>query len=262
MTTNATLTNKPYLAPQMPEKTVISLIKTTLWLGAIILLPQLILAFGFSLFFGIQQGGDFSADAFNLWFRSIPVLLTMSLIAPIISLPLLMLASDKDASKNNWSNLFAFCALKPITLSALAKYLGLGLLFWLLSSFIGELLGLPIEQFMLDIKMANNSLVTLVLILSSICVVIPIMEELTFRGWLYSKIKLTKLGDAGALFMSALIFTLIHTQYNNPITLVFIFSLGLFLGFVRYKSNNINYTIAIHILFNSLAMAALFLFDI
>ena len=152
MTTNATLTNKPYLAPQMPEKTVISLIKTTLWLGAIILLPQLILAFGFSLFFGIQQGGDFSADAFNLWFRSIPVLLTMSLIAPIISLPLLMLASDKDASKNNWSNLFAFCALKPITLSALAKYLGLGLLFWLLSSFIGELLGLPIEQFMLDIK--------------------------------------------------------------------------------------------------------------
>lgn len=262
MTTETTTPQDEFIELKTPEKTSISLLKTALWLVTLILLPQIILGLGFGVFFGIQQGDNYSTETFNSWFMTIPVLLTMSLISPIILIPLLMAAISTNGTEKSWNNLLAFCAVKAINFKALVKYVGLGLVFWLISSVIGELISLPIEQFMIDIKMANDSLLTFILIITTICIVVPITEELTFRGWLYSKIKLTKLGDAGALILTAIIFTLIHTQYNNPVTLVFIFSLGLFLGFVRYKTNNINYAIAIHMLFNSLAMGALFLFEL
>jgi membrane protease YdiL (CAAX protease family) len=113
---------------------------------------------------------------------------------------------------------------------------------------------------MLDLKAESNNSIVVILMVLTICVVVPIMEELVFRGWLYSKIAQTKLGDIGALTISSIIFTLIHTQYDNIITFLVIFLLGLLLGFARYKSANISYSIAMHMIFNSLAMVALFFF--
>ena len=260
MTTESTITNEQVIESKESEQEKTSLLKTTVWLVVIIFLPQLVLGFGFGMFFGILQGSDYTAEAFDLWFMSMPVLLTLSLISPILSIPLLIIASREKGKKKSYQNLLVFCSINSINRKDLGKWLSIGLLFWICSSLLGELLNLPIEQFMLDVKAANNSFAMLTLILTTICVVAPIMEELTFRGWLYSKIKLTKLGNIGALIITSVIFTVIHTQYDNPVTLVFLFSLGLLLGFVRYKTNNISYAIAIHILFNSLAMGTLFLF--
>jgi membrane protease YdiL (CAAX protease family) len=75
-----------------------------------------------------------------------------------------------------------------------------------------------------------------------------------------SSIQGTKLGDIGAVIITSLTFTSIHTQYNNPISLIFILTLGLLLGFVRYKTKNISYAIMIHIFYNSLVMIGLFYF--
>lgn len=245
--------NNPLEIPVKPKPT---LIKTVLWLLVILLLPQLVLGFGFTVFFGIQQGGDFTEEAFSLWFASVPVLLVLTLITPLLTLPLL----NKATQAENWDSRFDFWAVKVINAKVLVKWLIVGLVFWLISSYIGELLNLPIEQFMLDVKAASNSLGVAILIVVTICLLVPVMEELVFRGWLYSKIAQTKLGNIGALFLSSILFTAIHTQYDNVITLVMIFSLGLLLGCVRYKSGNISYSIAIHILFNSLTTIALFFF--
>jgi membrane protease YdiL (CAAX protease family) len=163
-------------------------------------------------------------------------------------------------NRKNWDERFGFWAVKVINAKVLVKWLIVGLFFWLISSYLGELLNLPIEQFMLDVKSASNSLGVVILMVVTICLLVPVMEELVFRGWLYSKIAQTKLGNIGALFLSSILFTTIHTQYDNAITLMIIFSLGLLLGGVRYKSGNISYSIAIHILFNSLATIALFFF--
>ena len=82
--------------------------------------------------------------------------------------------------------------------------------------------------------------------------------ELIFRGWLFTKIAQTKLGKIGALIVTAMVFTIIHSQYEHNVTFIILLFFGLLLGYTRYKSNNINYAIAIHVLFNSLAIMALF----
>jgi len=46
-----------------------------------------------------------------------------------------------------------------------------------------------------------------------------------------------------------------HNQYEQLATFLIILSLGLLLGWVRYKSQNTAYCIAIHMLFNGLAIA-------
>jgi len=150
-----------------------SLFKIALWLIVILLLPQLVLGFGASIFVGIQQGSDFSEEAVNLWLASIPVLLTLTLIAPFLTLPLL----NKATQAESWRGRFDFWAVKAINAKALAKWLMVGFIFWLISSFIGELLKLPDEPFMLDIKAAGNSVGMGVLMFAAICLVMPIMES-------------------------------------------------------------------------------------
>lgn len=252
MSAKIALNDPPLEIPVKPKPT---LIKTVLWLLVILLLPQLVLGFGFTIFFGIQQGSDFTEEAFSLWFSSVPVLLVLSLITPLLTLPLL----NKATQAEGWASRFEFWAVKTINAKTLTKWLVIGFVFWWGSSFIGEWLNLPIEQFMLDVKASGDSVVMLIFIFITICIVVPNMEEIVFRGWLFSKIALTKLGNIGALIITSLAFTAIHSQYEQIITLFMVLALGTLLGFIRYKSNNISYSIIVHMLFNSSATIALFL---
>jgi len=125
--------------------------------------------------------------------------------------------------EKTWANRFDFWAVKTINRQQTIKWLLLATAFWGLSSLVGYFLNLPVEQFMLDIKVAIDSFAMLVLIITTVCIVIPIVEELVFRGWSFSKIAQTKLGNIGALLLTSVIFTVIHSQYENFVTLVIIF---------------------------------------
>jgi len=233
-----------------------SLFKSTLWLLALLFLAQFVLGFAFVVVYGIKQGSDFNKEAFNIWFSSMPVLLTLTLVSSLLTFYILIKATNKDS----WVERFDFWAVRKPEGKSLAKWLAVIFVFWLISLFIGEWFKLPEEQFMLDLKDAgNSSFMVLALIVVGLCFVGPIIEELIFRGWLFSKITQTKLGNIGALLLTSVIFTVIHAQYEQSITFLMIFTLGLLLAFVRYKSNNISYAIAMHVVFNSVSMFALFL---
>ena len=77
----------------------------------------------------------------------------------------------------------------------------------------------------------------------------PIAEELLFRGYLYSQLKNTKLGINGTIFLTSLLWTVLHAQYDIDI-LFSLFFLGLVLGYVRYKYNSVYLAIAIHAIHN------------
>ena len=77
----------------------------------------------------------------------------------------------------------------------------------------------------------------------------PIAEELLFRGYLYSQLKNTKLGINGTIFLTSLLWTVLHAQYDIDI-LFSLFFLGLVLGYVRYKYNSLYLAIAIHAIHN------------
>lgn len=233
-----------------------SLWKTFLWLIIILLLPSLIFLIFFGLCFLINEGQNFNNKGFELWFLSISTFLTLKLLAPFITIPLLIKASGIK----NKVNYLDYWALKQVNTKELIKWLIVGLIFWLIATSAEEFFKINVEQFMLDVKGAINSLEMAILMLVTICLVGPVVEELVFRGWLFSQIEQTKLGSIGALFLSSILFTVIHTQYDSLITVIMIFMQSLFLGFIRYKTCNISYSIAIHILFNSLTTITIFFF--
>jgi membrane protease YdiL (CAAX protease family) len=87
---------------------------------------------------------------------------------------------------------------------------------------------------------------TLWLLVIAFCVAAPISEEFLVRGFLYRGWSESFLRPAGAIGLSSLAWTAMHSQYYEPLLFSQIFTIGLLLGYVRYRSNSIWLTIFLH----------------
>jgi len=78
----------------------------------------------------------------------------------------------------------------------------------------------------------------------------PVMEELLFRGYLFKVLRQTWLKFVGTLFITSLLFTLIHAgQYGlGVLSILFVFSL--MLGIAREKSGSVLLPIILHAINN------------
>jgi membrane protease YdiL (CAAX protease family) len=83
-------------------------------------------------------------------------------------------------------------------------------------------------------------------------ILIPIMEELTFRYGMHGCI--AKSNVVAAYIISSVVFGLMH---GNPIQIVYATIFGLILAWVYTKTNNIWYPITIHIVNNTASLMAL-----
>lgn len=81
------------------------------------------------------------------------------------------------------------------------------------------------------------------------CLLVPIIEEIVFRGLMFSRLQKAMPNVAVALTTS-LIFGVIHGQL---VWMIFTFAMGLFLSFVRIKTGSILPTILIHVITNTYA---------
>jgi membrane protease YdiL (CAAX protease family) len=108
----------------------------------------------------------------------------------------------------------------------------------------------PINDFTLEVRRFISSYGKAVLVIFAICIIGPIVEELIFRGWLFQKLVSTKLGPVGAVGISSLLFTLFHFQYQQILPVIVLLIYSLILGFIRLKTENINYTIVAHMTSN------------
>ena len=102
---------------------------------------------------------------------------------------------------------------------------------------------------------ADNALWLLVI---AFCVAAPITEEFFARGFLYRGWSESFLRVPGAIILSSLIWTSLHLQYNWYF-LGEVFSIGVLLGYIRYRSNSTWLTIILHGLNNLAAVAQTFL---
>ena len=80
----------------------------------------------------------------------------------------------------------------------------------------------------------------------------PLMEEIVFRGFMFKGIEHSKMGPAGAVIITSLVWSFIHIQYD-VYGMVNLFLGGLLLGFARTKSNSIYPPVIMHILQNIIA---------
>jgi len=175
-------------------------------------------------------------------------------IAAIVSFPLI----KKAAYQSDNSLLFDFLALKSINETTLTKVLLAGFGYYLFGLVASYVFSIDTPQFMLDVKSQTNSTFDMLMLVLGVCIVAPIIEEIFFRGLAYARLVKSRVGVAGAIMITSLVFTVIHTQYDFTVLMI-LFLLAFLLGYVRYKTSNIFYCIALHMQINILSTIELFI---
>ena len=83
------------------------------------------------------------------------------------------------------------------------------------------------------------------LLVIAFCVAAPMWEEIFCARFPLSRLVGVELGVAGAIFLSSLAWTALHLQYDW-FFFCEVFSIGLLLGYLRYRTNSTWLTIALH----------------
>ena len=90
-------------------------------------------------------------------------------------------------------------------------------------------------------------------VLLSVCLISPIIEELFFRGVLWRLVR--RFSDVTcAFFVTSIAFAFAHV---DPLHIVGVFPIGLYIGYLRLRSNSIFPSILAHVLNNSLVCFAI-----
>ncbi|MGY4308238.1 membrane protease YdiL (CAAX protease family) [Bradyrhizobium sp. USDA 4369] len=99
--------------------------------------------------------------------------------------------------------------------------------------------------FMVDMLKHAKTDGTVWLLVIAFCVAAPVSEELMARGFLYRGWSDSFLRVPGAIILSSLIWTLLHFQYDW-FALINVFALGLWFGYLRYRTHSTYLTMVLH----------------
>lgn len=99
----------------------------------------------------------------------------------------------------------------------------------------------------------------LILLLLGVAVGAPFFEEFLFRGLLHEGLKQSFLGVWGSAIVTALVFSLIHRQYQDLSAFLFLFLLGVAFVAARELTGSLWVPIAMHAIQNALATIPMFL---
>ena len=84
--------------------------------------------------------------------------------------------------------------------------------------------------------------------------VIPVIEEVVYRGLLWSALEKRGMGELAVLIVSSVIFAVMHLE---PARFPILFALGIALGYGRTRTGRIGSSVAAHIFLNSTGMIVL-----
>lgn len=104
--------------------------------------------------------------------------------------------------------------------------------------------------FMVDVLKSARADGALWLLVLAFAVAAPVTEELMVRGFLYRGWSESALGPLGAIVLSSLVWTAMHAQYYDWFLFSEVMSIGLLLGYMRYRSNSTWLTIIMHAINN------------
>jgi len=87
----------------------------------------------------------------------------------------------------------------------------------------------------------------------AVVVFAPLFEEIYFRGFIFVGFKQTRLGAAGTIAITSVVWAVLHMQYS-VYGIISILVLGVVFGLVRFKTNSLWSTLFLHAAWNALAM--------
>lgn len=240
--------NKPKNIQQHSDNNEhLNLKDSALWIAALYL-PTFFL----SIAYGIYVSSQASITDPAAWFSDGDILSGFGILMALVTLPVLYLATQKLTFNQRIS---FFALANKFDPKEFYPWLVITLVFLSFWWAVNSIFDIEPPDIMLNIMQTTDYIWLLVL---SICIVAPIFEELVFRGFIFARLQRSVLGKSGALILTSLIFTLIHSQYQG-IELFALFTFAILLGLIRIKTNNIKYCILIHALNNTLSLMALYL---
>lgn len=196
--------------------------------------------FIFAIIYGIININTVTQDQFNVSMLKNAFLITAA--AAIMGFVIYVLIFRKKEI-----NLFQRCSFRKISFknSSLIVFASLGLA--LLS---GSLVNLLISKFpsYMETSSAIESNTTSILGILSVVLVIPIFEEVLFRGLIYNELK-THLNIIIAIILQGAIFAVSH---GNMLQGIYTFIMGVVLAIVYNKTGSIVAPILFHITYNLL----------
>lgn len=143
----------------------------------------------------------------------------------------------------------AYLALNRLVRRALLQWLGITLLFAVLSDGLSYLLDRPIvPDFMIT---AYETAGPVALLWLALVVAAPLFEEVFFRGFLFEGFR-QSIGPMGAVVLTSLAWTVLHLQYGLY-ELATIFVLGIVFGIARLRSGSLYAPLAMHGVVNLIA---------
>jgi membrane protease YdiL (CAAX protease family) len=107
--------------------------------------------------------------------------------------------------------------------------------------------------FMTDLLKSGRDKTAGVLLVLAFSIAAPVSEEVLARGFLYRGWSESFLRVPGAIILSSLVWTVVHLQYDLYF-LAEVFSIGLWFGYMRYRSQSLWLTIVLHALNNLTAV--------
>ncbi|MDF7825297.1 type II CAAX endopeptidase family protein [Pontiellaceae bacterium B12227] len=117
-----------------------------------------------------------------------------------------------------------------------------GLLMHLTGATSSEMMGKLLES-------TNPVLVIVMMVFGA-----PLIEELFFRGFMFKGLQHSKVGGAGAVVITTVIWALIHGGQYNLAEVSYLMVLGGLFGYARLKTNALCLPLALHVVNNLIAV--------
>jgi len=145
-----------------------------------------------------------------------------------------------------------YLALRGVPVRTLARWLGLTLAMVAVLDTLSFLLGRPIVPPWVAAVHERASPPALAALWLALAVPTPAFEEIFFRGFLLEGWRASRLGAAGAVALSSLVFAMVHLQYDAYGVLQ-VFAIGLLLAVARLRTGSVVLSAALHGLLNTVA---------
>lgn len=155
-------------------------------------------------------------------------------------LPLLLLVSNFK-SQSRWCTL----GVRRFDFESIGRWLLLLALFLAGQILTVRLLNVEQGEFIQMLAGSRHLPLALVVVLAA-----PLLEELLFRGYLFSAWRHSRLGLSGTLLLTSGLFTLMHWGQYHWVQLSFVFLLALILGLARERTGSVLLPILLHLLNN------------
>lgn len=189
---------------------------------------------------GVKELEFFYSGAFNQYLNAILSIL-------MFTIPFILLF------KVNGYRISSLVKFKKPKKSDVLPYFFLGLGVCYFSNFAVSVAGGIFESFGFDYDVSGvenpSGVLGFMLTFISIAVVPPLVEEFACRGFILSSLR--KYGDSVAILVSALLFGIMHGNFEQ---IPFAFIVGLVLGFITVKTNSIWVAVAVHAANNGISV--------